>query len=428
MLDKSLVNITLETPPAEPSRGDQTLQARHRRPWWRRYWIGIAVGLVIAIIAATLWANDPGSAAVSKTSEAKPSAEDRMRVTVSIAAPASFEQDVGVIGLLAARNAVSIGASVAGQRITRVLVEVGDKVLAGQVLAQLETDTLAAQARQAEASVARARADLAQAEATNIEAQANLRRVDALSGSSVVSGQQADERRAAAQSAAAAVEGARADLSSAQALSSQSRTELARARIVAPDAGVISARSARVGALAEGTSSLFEMIQDGEIEFLAEVPERFLGQILEGQTVLLDINGSDEPVRGRVRVVEPTIDPQSRQAKVRVALLISTSPISALRAGTFARGRILLGETRFDIAVPETALARRQADQAVVMVVDQAGKIVAKPVRLGRSHEGRIEIVSGLRAGERVVQNAGAFLREGDIIEPVQTRVAGVTR
>lgn len=403
-------------PPDPPADGHSEDAPRPaiRKPVWRRRGILIGGGIAILLVAATILFGAGDETAPGKADAAKASVV-RQRVTVVTAGPHTADLRLPITGLLAARDEVAIGTAVTGQRIAAVYVDVGDQVTAGQLLARLETDTLAAQGRQAEAAITRARATLAQAEAANAEAQANLRRVQALQGSSAISAQQADERRTAALSAAAAVDAARADVTNAQAQAAQSRAELARAEIRAPATGTISARNARTGALAEGPDPLFLLIHAGQLEFLGEASERALTQIAAGQPVDIHVNGLARTVEGRVRVVDPKIDPRTRLGLVRIAV----PPDAALRAGAFARGAIRLGQLTFTIAVPEAALMGQSGAAQSVRVVDPSGRISVRTVRPGLRHDGWIEILSGLQADERVVATAGAFLRDGDQVDAV---------
>ncbi|CUX20567.1 RND family efflux transporter, MFP subunit [Agrobacterium deltaense Zutra 3/1] len=335
----------------------------------------------------------------------------RPHVSVVTSAPYGFNAGQDVAGLLAARNDISIGTAVTGQRIVEVFVDVGDTVAAGELLARLESKTLAAQVEQTEATVARAHATLAEAEAAEIEASENLRRAEGLSGSSV-SKEQLGQRRAAAAMAQAKIEGARAELAGAQAQLTQHRLELERTEILSPKPGVITQRHARIGAMPDSTEPLFRLLQDGELEFLAEAPERVLPSLQTGQSVAIAVNGVARAIQGTIRVVEPAVNTQSRLGIVRIAV----PPAADLRAGAFARGKVDFGERRFLVSVPEAALRLRREGAAQLVVVDGENRVARRAVRVGQAQNGVVEILEGLSAGERVVESASAFLRDGDEI------------
>ncbi len=386
-----------------PIPGEMIRRRPSRRLLW---WTLLAIGLA----GGAAWLLLP----VEETpAEAQTVASVRVRPHVSVvtSAPYGFNAGQDVAGLLAARNDISIGTAVTGQRIVEVFVDVGDTVAAGQLLARLESKTLAAQVEQTEATVARAHATLAEAEAAEIEASENLRRAEGLSGSSV-SKEQLGQRRAAAAMAQAKIEGARAELAGAQAQLTQHRLELERTEILSPKPGLITKRHARIGAMPDSTEPLFRLLQDGELEFLAEAPERVLPSLQTGQSVAIAVNGVSRAIQGTIRVVEPAVNTQSRLGIVRIAV----EPAADLRAGAFARGKVDLGERRFLVSVPEAALRLRREGAAQLVVVDDENRVARRAVRVGRAQNGAVEILEGLSAGERVVESASAFLRDGDEI------------
>lgn len=382
-------------------------EKRRRGSTTRLFWWGAAAAAFLGVTVWLMLAGEETPAAAQNAQAAKV----LPHVSVVAAASYDFNASQDVAGLLAARNDISIGTAVTGQRIVEVSVDVGDTVAAGQLLARLESKTLAAQVQQTEANVARSRAALAEAEAAEIEASENLRRAEGLSGSSV-SKEQLGQRRAAAAMATAKIEGARAELAGTQAQLTQNRLELERTEILSPKPGVITQRHARIGAMPDSTEPLFRLLQDGELEFLAEAPERVLPSLQAGQSVTITVNGVSRPIQGTIRVVEPAVNTQSRLGIVRIAV----PPFADLRAGAFARGKVDLGERRFRVAVPEAALRLRREGTAQLVVVDHNDRVARRTVRLGQAQNGIIEILEGLEPAERVVESASAFLRDGDQI------------
>lgn len=400
-LNSSFPNPQPKNP--RPLPGETTGRRPSRRLFW---WALLAIGLA----GGAVWMMLPVEEAPAVSQTMTP-VKVRPHVSVVTSAPYGFNAGQDVAGLLAARNDISIGTAVTGQRIVEVFVDVGDTVAAGELLARLESKTLAAQIEQTEAAVARARATLAEAEAAEIEASENLRRAEGLSGSSV-SKEQLGQRRAAAAMAQAKIEGARAELAGAQAQLTQHRIELERTEILSPKPGVITQRHARIGAMPDSTEPLFRLLQDGELEFLAEAPERVLPSLQTGQSVAIAVNGVSRAIQGTIRVVEPAVNTQSRLGIVRIAV----PPAADLRAGAFARGKVDLGERRFLVSVPEAALRLRREGAAQLVVVDGENRVARRAVRVGQAQNGVVEILEGLSAGERVVESASAFLRDGDEI------------
>lgn len=392
---------------------DQGPQARKSKPIRRLFIWGVAI-LVFTGVAIWLMPSQPdeGRAATGGME----AGSGRQRVSIVTAVPYAFNASQDVSGLLAARNDIAVGTAISGQRIIEVLVDVGDSVVAGQLLARLENRSLAAQVRQAEAAVSGARATLAGAEAADTEARISFRRAESLSGASVISREQLGQRGAMAATAKAQVESARAELAGTQAQLTQIRLEQERTQIRAPKAGVITQRYARIGAMPDAAEPLFHLLQDGELELLAEVPESLIPSLRRGQSVTITVNGVNRIVGGHVRVVEPTVNPQSRLGIIRI-----TVPFHAdLRAGAFARGKIDLGARRFAVSVPEIALRHRREAVAEVVLVDGSSKVASRTVRLGRVQDGMIEITEGLQTNERIVESASAFLRDGDPVDGVE--------
>lgn len=394
------------------------VMSRPRTPPRRRALI-VAIAVLVVIGAAWgLWSvfGRDGAAAPS----APEASAQTVRVSTVTAGPATLTQRLRITGTVAARDEISIGTALQDQRVAAVLVDEGDGVRAGQILARLETETLRAQARQAEAATARARAAIAQQQAVNVEAQASLQRILPLGRSGAVSEQQVDERRATAGSAAAGLEVARAELAQAEAQLADARSQLSRADIRAPVAGIISERAARIGALASGPDPLFRLIRAGQLELDGEISELDLATIAVGQQVSVEVAGVATPVEGRVRLVAPKVDPQTRLGRVRVSL----PPDPDIRAGSFARGSILIGDAVSAVTVPRSAVAITAQGAASVMAVSADGRASRRVVSIGRSDDDTVEITQGLRAAEHVVARATAFVRDGDRVQVTQVRTA----
>jgi HlyD family secretion protein len=332
-----------------------------------------------------------------------------------------------VSGTLVAREEVMVAPEVEGLAIVELLAEEGDKVAAGQVLARLSRSALdvqlgqntAALARN-EAAIAQARAAIADAEANRVQTANAFTRTKTLRTSGFSSDQQFDLSNAAARSAEAKVQSAKEGL--AVALAEKTSTEasrkdidlkLSRTEIKAPKAGIISRRTARVGAGASMTMDpLFRIIAEGAVELEAEIAEVELYRMKAGQPVQVTPAGADKPVAGEIRLVSPEVDKAARLGKIRIKLAES----AGLAVGSFARGVVETGR-RTGVTVPVQALTYRRSGPIVQVVKDN--RIISQPVTTGLVGDGFAEIVSGLEANQMVVARAGTFLRDGDIITPV---------
>jgi HlyD family secretion protein len=381
-----------------------------------------ALSLLAASFAPAL-AQTPASAPAA-TASAGPS------VTVTKAKTSEIVQSVVVSGSMIARSEVLVQPEVDGLSIVELLAEEGDRVSAGQVLARLSRTTLEVQKAQNEAQIARAEAAIAQANAQIGEAQANLvaaennfERTQTLRNSGNVSNETFDQRAAAARAGRARLNSANqalaiatADLALAQAQGRDIEVKLARTEIKAPQGGIVSRRSAKVGATAAmaATEPLFRIIADGAVELEAEVAEVELPGLKLGQPVAVTPAGATQALAGTIRLIAPEVDKASRLGRVRVEL--TGNPPVAI--GSFARGVIETGRKQA-VTLPLSAITYARGGATVQSVTD--GKVTTKPVKLGLVGGGRAEIVSGIAEDETVVARAGTFVRDGDIITPIAT-------
>ncbi|WP_234464041.1 efflux RND transporter periplasmic adaptor subunit [Paracoccus caeni] len=347
-------------------------------------------------------------------------------VSVVEATRAEVFARVPVSGSLVARQQVQVFPQVSGYEITEILVEAGDTVEKGQVLARLATDTLDAQLEQARAEYARAEAGVGQARSNIDSAQASLtqattalERVQRLRQSgnasqAVLDQAVADEANARAQAASAGdgLAVAQAALGQAQAARRIAELNRDRAAIIAPVGGVISARTAELGAMAGGgTDPLFTLIENGEIEFSAEVIETALPELATGAPATVSIAGLGE-ISGQVRLIPAAVDQVSRLGLMRISL--EQKP--GLRPGLFGNGWITTAQ-RQAVTVPMAAVLTDADGERVQVVVD--GQIESREVRAGLLWEGRREIVEGVNEGETVLARAGAFFSDGDQIRVI---------
>lgn len=349
-------------------------------------------------------------------------------ITVSPVRVAPLSDRIFAGGLVQALETVQVAPLIEGQPIEALLAEVGDKVQQGQVLARLSRTTLDLTRSQLIASVAAARATVAQAEAQVLEAQAAsdeaqrvAERARALREGGNASQAALDQAQTSALAATARVTVARQSLEAARAQAASVEAQLAnvelnltRTDVVAPVAGEVVARNAQVGAIASAAGQpMFTLMRDGALELRVELAERDLIRIAPGQTAQLRIAGSPRAIPGTVRLVEPTVDQQTRLGHARIRL----DQPGALIAGMFADAEILVAK-RMGLSVPVTAL-NTGPEGASVMRVDAEGRAARVPVETGIRDGGLVEILSGLKGGDRVVTKAGAFVRDGDRVNPV---------
>lgn len=331
-----------------------------------------------------------------------PAGKPALTVTAVTPQQEDWPRTLAANGNVVAWQEAVIGAEIANYRITAVEVEVGDAVKKGQVLARIADDTVASEA-------AETRAAVAELEASAAEAAANAVRAKELREKGFYSAQLQTQYQTTAHTANARLAAARARLQAAE-------LKLGKTRVLAPDDGIISARNATVGSLTRPGDELFRLIRGGRLEWRAEVPAADLARVAPGGTATL--TGPDGAiVRGTVRNVAPSVDPQTRNGLVFVDIPASTA---AVRAGMFARGEFELDRAPA-LTLPQSAVVLRDGFAYVFRLEGdgEQARVAQAKVATGRRLGERIEIVSGLDPKARVVATGGGFLADGDPVRVV---------
>ncbi|MBJ7313550.1 efflux RND transporter periplasmic adaptor subunit [Rugamonas sp. CCM 8940] len=341
----------------------------------------------------------------SNAADDKKAAPQKAALTVTTARPLAARLPIKLAanGNVAAWQEASIGSESNGLRLTEVKVNVGDQVKAGQVLAVFSADAI-------NADLAQARAGLLEAEANAAEAAANAVRARSLQSSGALSAQQISQYLTAEQTANARIASAKAALATQQ-------LRLRYTQVLAPDAGVVSARGATVGAVVSAGTELFRMIRQGRLEWRAEVVAADLRQIHAGTgAVVTAANGA--VLNGKVRMIAPTVDPQTRSALVYVDLPAGAlSDAAPFKAGMFASGQFELG-TSEALTVPQQAIVVRDGFSYVFRLnADQhVSQLKVKP---GRRLAERIEVLDGVKPDMALVVSGAGFLNDGDLVHNV---------
>jgi RND family efflux transporter MFP subunit len=363
-----------------------------RRNLWVTVAIGTAVVAVVVLLAMRL------THALGMKSVAKQVAVPTVSVTeIGVS---TLPTTVSIIGTIAARYDMPIGSEGDAGRVAAIYVEAGDHVKRGQVLARLNVSVLEPQVANLEAALeqARAEADLAEAE---------YRRAQAVGASGALSAEETQRRKSATLTAAAKVKVAAAQLAEAQA-------RLARAAVRAPAEGIILTRNVEVGQTATpGGEALFRLSEGGEVELRGQVAEQDLPLLKVGQSVNVRLTGISRVYEGHVRLLGAVIDPQTRLGQVRVAL----TPDPNLRPGAFARAEVTVSNA--DRAVlPQTAVLTDDRG-SYVLIVNAQHKVERRAVRVSGIVQNGVTISEGVNSKDQVVATAGAFLQEGELVNPV---------
>lgn len=334
-------------------------------------------------------ANAPKTAATPKAS---------MTVTTTRPGQSALPVRLAANGNIAAWQEASVGSESGGLKLLEVRANVGDLVKRDQVLAVFASESV-------QADLALARANVAEAQAQAADAAANAERARSLQASGALSTQQISQYSTADLTAQARVQ-------SAQAALVQQELRLKHTQVLAPDSGIISARSATVGAVTGAGAELFRLIRQGRLEWRAEVTAAELGRIKAGTAVHLT-SASGSTVQGRVRMVAPTVDAQTRNALVYVDLQ-ATPASTAVKAGMYARGEFALGQSNA-MTVPQQAVVVRDGFN-YVFTVGKENKVAQQKVEAGRRVGDQVEILKGLSADATVAVAGAGFLNDGDTV------------
>jgi HlyD family secretion protein len=363
----------------------------------------IIVGALIALALGLVWYfmhRTPAGTDAAATRNAQAQ-------SVSVITPGltSVTGSITASGTIAARREMPVGVAGEGGQVVSVLVDAGDWVRAGQVLAVVDRSVQAQQiaGQAANIEVQRANARIA---------QANLDRALKLVERGFISKADVDRLVATRDAAAGQVRVAAAQLE-------QLRATSARLNIVAPAAGLVLTRGVEPGQIVSaGSGVLFRIAREGQFEMQARLAENDLAKLSVGQSAEVTPVGTSKPFVGQIWQLSPTIDAQTREGVARISLAYDP----ALRPGGFASAQIRSGAVTAPI-LPESAILSDQQG-AFVYVVDKANKATRRSVKTGDVMAEGIVVASGLSGNERVVMRAGGFLNPGDVVRPVQANLS----
>ncbi|WP_137155958.1 efflux RND transporter periplasmic adaptor subunit [Rhizobium sp. FKL33] len=387
--------------------------------------------IIFAVLIASSALAPAGYAWGAETpAPAAPAAQNLPAIRVTEVAERELTDRVIASGTIQPVETVYVQPQVEGVRIEELKADVGDVVQAGQVLATLSRDALQLQRQQYLATIAKTEAVGAQYEAQLAEARTNeaeavrqAERADTLIRTKAVSQTQLEQLQSEAEAAKARTRAAeqtiaanKADLDVARSQLADIELSLSRTELKAPVAGIVTERNAKIGAIASASGNpLFTLIRDGKIELQADVAEGDLLKLKQGQKVNLSIAGTSTRVEGVVRIIDPVVDQTSRLGKVKIAI----ADASLARAGMFASAEIIISQRKV-LSLPLTAVTAEKDGDYVRKVVD--GVVGMTKVQTGVADGDYVEIASGLKDKDVVVEKAGVFVRDGDRIAPVRAQ------
>lgn len=375
----------------------------------------LAAVLIIGVLLGKYWdgsdkAATDESPASSRTSSdgATASATSTEQAVLSVETVSPSQDDIGntlsADGTIDAKDTANVSAKVNGVAIESIVVEEGDRVKAGQVLAIFDTDAMEQQVLQAEA-------DVAEAEATLANASADAARVLPLIDIDAISKQEADRYRTAKLQAQAALQASKARLST-------QRLSVDNATVVAPVSGVISEKMAEVGMVAGG-EPLFTIIKGGILEWRADIDPKLVGEVSVGTPVRVSLPDGDT-VMGKVSRIAPTAD-NNRQITIYASLAANAK----VRAGMYQTGEFLLGSASTQ-TVPNSAIVSNDGYDYVMLVTNVTtqdgqtmGRIKQQRVTLGERLGENVAVLEPLPSDSQIVKQGGSFLNDGDLVRIV---------
>jgi RND family efflux transporter MFP subunit len=335
-----------------------------------------------------------------KKSEASKEVAAKASLTVSTVKPQHtlLHKTIHANGNVAAWQESSISTETNGLLLREVLVNIGDKVKRGQVLARFAAATI-------ETDIAQMQANIAEAQATLTEASSNANRARSIQDSGALSRQQIEQYITVEATA-------KARLNAAQAHLSAQNIRLKQTAVLAPDDGIISQNPATVGTVYAAGQELFRLIRKGRIEWRADLTSADVSQIKAGMKTRITLpDGST--THGKVRTIAPSVD-----AKTRNAVVFVDMPAGSAKIGMFARGEFVIGETN-SLTLPSTAIVMRDGF-AYVMQVESNNKIKQIKVQLGQRKDDRVEILNLAATDANFVESGGAFLADGDSVRVIK--------
>ncbi|MCG3461446.1 efflux RND transporter periplasmic adaptor subunit [Xenorhabdus bovienii] len=338
------------------------------------------------------------------------SPQEQMHVSTTTMQAVQFTPSVKILGSVVAKNEIVISPALPQHIITEVLVEEGDYVKKGDVLATLETLVQDEKVKQAKAELEKALALIKQNEATSSQAQSELNRAKPLVNTGVISASEFDKYKMQANSSLSALNAAKAEYRQLQAQLEGEKTQRAKTTIFAPKEGVISERTAMAGMITD-SSQLFKLIENNLHEFSAEAYISALKQINTGIPAAISLT-SGSKITGKVRFISPKINPVTQIGKIRIAL---ENVPADVKLGDFGHALFQLKPEKVN-AIPYSAVNMGNENKPSVYVVGKNNAVEKKEINTGRIFDNWIEIKSGLSPKDKIIVSASPFLQEMDTV------------
>ncbi len=366
------------------------------------FWVTVFATLIIGVLIGRFSQSNTPSP-LSNDTHKKPqtnNSEQQKAVVMMVEAatpiPVEVTETLDATGIIHAKDTAEVSGKLTGTTIEKVLVDVGDTVKAGQVLAVLDSQALKDTLIQAEADLALSHANLKKAEA-------DLARVEPLLKIDAISRQEVDNYRTI-------LAQTKATITSNEARLNNAKTNLKNTLIVAPVSGIISSKTAEVGLLVNG-SSLFSIIKNGQLEWRAVIDPKDASKLSGGQSAVLPLN-NDESITGKLSHLSPIAD-NSRQLIAHVLLPNNKK----IKAGMYQAGQFILSFEQ-KLALPVSAVMTTDGYDYVWVLHPNTSQNTYTVKRAKITTHNRIgdKIVAEIDKNAIVVAKSTSFLSENDIV------------
>ena len=391
------------------------------------------------ILAALLPALGVSACSKSETAQARSRETPAKRVQVDVVRTDSMRRAVDVVGTLAAVDQVTVSSEADG-KVSRILADLGDRVTAGQVIIALDREKQQYTYEQQQAAFARALAqygasdpqnlpdiektpDAQRANADLVQATQALNRATELYKRTLISQQAMEDAQAALQSKRAIYNSAlqngknlRASIQASEATMKLAGRQLRDTEIRAPFDGYVERRLVNLGELVKTQMPVMAIVRLNPLKVVAEIPEKMAPWISEGQAVDLLVDAyPGRKFTGKVSRISPGVNAATRAFPMEALV---PNPKAELKPGTFARVHIESGKIDTVLTLPYAALQYRYGVNRVFVV--DGSKLAIRELGVGERLGDRIEIVKGVKAGERVAVTDVDMLADGIAVTVVK--------
>ncbi len=320
-----------------------------------------------------------------------------------------FEDRIDAVGTLRARETNLLNPKVAGN-VDAVLVDIGDRVEAGQVVVLLNRTRFKLGVGQSKAACQAANAALAQAGSQFEQAQKEYHRASKLLAEKVIPQSRFDAAEAAYKVTQEGLAVARGKYSQAQAALETAREHLKDASIRSSITGVVVDRNVEVGQSVSPGVQILRILDQTTMKGDVELPEKDFGRVTVGTAAVITVDAfQGQKFPGKVTVINPMVDPRARTFRVRIE---TSNPSGKLVDGMFARVSLLTGQ-RTALAIPRDALHRLPGSGTFYVFIVQNNKVVKRITKIGKIGDQYAEALKGLVQGEIVVTSGDGRLRSG---------------